>query len=522
MLKRVGSNLTGLEAWMERHGFWADPFGTLEADRERDVMDKFFVPLPAYTQIEGDNTALIFARRGAGKSAMRVNLANQKAPNNLKNEILAIEYTDFTRWLSKQRREKSPSIEPHIEAILLLGVEALVKTLCLAENRAQQLGLPAKIQLARFIKQVQPDLLSFEAFSAYWQTGEFVPNYSAWMEAKKERRLDDYLQTEMPATPHPILFLAQLSDLSPTNSQPPVSALRYFQAFVKLTQNCGFRAVYILVDRVDEYPETIETPSAQVAVLAPMLTHQPFLETPSAYFKFFLSEEAKKALLEQVPFRIDRIPQSQIVTLNWRIAQLEEMLSKKLRAYSDGNIPAFSSLCEGRHSKEIEDGLLANAGNSPRQLLQNANELCQLHVARTQGAEQIDLASWQAFQRKKELTDDSVVPDLVESAPLHPQARLIIDIRRRQISLDGKEKMVTGKPGAILFAMAQADGGFCSRDKLIAQVWAEEDAGGVSNQAVDRQISLLRKDLGDSGMLQNLVRTERGVGYRLLDYQLIG
>ena len=58
-------------------------------------------------------------------------------------------------------------------------------------------------------------------------------------------------------------------------------------------------------------------------------------------------------------------------------------------------------------------------------------------------------------------------------------------------------------------------GEVCTREEIIAQVWPEVEASGVSDQAVDSLVHRTRERLRSAGAEKQLIVTVRGQGFRL-------
>jgi two-component system, OmpR family, response regulator RegX3 len=86
---------------------------------------------------------------------------------------------------------------------------------------------------------------------------------------------------------------------------------------------------------------------------------------------------------------------------------------------------------------------------------------------------------------------------------------IMIDRRRRKISVAGTEATLTAKEFDLIVALAADPGAVVSREKLIAEVWDVNWYGPT--KTLDVHVSTLRQKLGDPG----LIETVRGVGYRL-------
>jgi two-component system response regulator RegX3 len=86
---------------------------------------------------------------------------------------------------------------------------------------------------------------------------------------------------------------------------------------------------------------------------------------------------------------------------------------------------------------------------------------------------------------------------------------IVIDRRRRKISVAGTEVVLTAKEFDLVAALAADPGAVVTREKLIADVWDVNWYGPT--KTLDVHVSTLRQKLGDP----DLIETVRGVGYRL-------
>jgi hypothetical protein len=67
----------------------------------------------------------------------------------------------------------------------------------------------------------------------------------------------------------------------------------------------------------------------------------------------------------------------------------------------------------------------------------------------------------------------------------------------------------------VLELLCDGEGRVCSRDEVIAAVWGEEEAAGVTEQAIDALIRRLRDRLAEPDPEHQYVVTVRGHGFRL-------
>ena len=86
-----------------------------------------------------------------------------------------------------------------------------------------------------------------------------------------------------------------------------------------------------------------------------------------------------------------------------------------------------------------------------------------------------------------------------------------IDTRRRVVTVDGSVVDLRTLEFELLAELAREAGRVVPRDRLLERVWGLSFAGGT--RTVDVHVAQLRKKLGR----RHLIKTVRGVGYRLLE-----
>ena len=90
---------------------------------------------------------------------------------------------------------------------------------------------------------------------------------------------------------------------------------------------------------------------------------------------------------------------------------------------------------------------------------------------------------------------------------------LVLDPDRHEVTIDGRDVMLTHVEFRILQSLLEADGRVLSRDQLLDAVWGEDQAD-VLDRTVDVHIRRLRDKLGDDPDAPRWVATVRGSGYR--------
>jgi len=113
---------------------------------------------------------------------------------------------------------------------------------------------------------------------------------------------------------------------------------------------------------------------------------------------------------------------------------------------------------------------------------------------------------------------DATMPmeDLDPKRFLHT-GRLVMDKKARRVWLGNKELVppLSASQFRLLMGLYEKAGKVVSRDELIQNIWQDEDASGVSDQALDALIRRLRDRIAEIDPDQKYIVTVRGHGIRL-------
>ena len=384
---------SGIDGWLFDLGFvHGNPFAHVEADRERAFLPRFFVPVAGYDHIAGNDTVVVFAPRGSGKSALRVMLASDCAPQNARSSYLAVEFTDFDALAQKQKRGEPILIDEYVSRLLQAAARVLWETFTApilqnssdidARERARSISPAGRTLLTRFVAMYYPELL-YPAGLHQWfcrLDAGFALSLEGVAGAVTERCLRQRLAATALAAQPLALLLAEMSDLREMAKTPAGGPREEMKRFVDLLVTLRIEAVHFLIDRLDENDITANRPEAQADILEPLLANLPVLELPGTAFKFFLAQETHEALTGRGSFRLDRLRTQAPVKVRWDRAQLEALLNARVNVYSDGRYEEFVMLWAGQApAGQIEQEMLDLALGSPRRLLTAGQLLFEVH-----------------------------------------------------------------------------------------------------------------------------------------------
>lgn len=125
-----------------------------------------------------------------------------------------------------------------------------------------------------------------------------------------------------------------------------------------------------------------------------------------------------------------------------------------------------------------------------------------------------DLLSVALAQQFLFLTSDATMPLLEGSA--HP-GRLMMDQKSRRVWVNQQQLVppLSAQQFKMLWMLYESQGQVVSRPELVATVWGDEQAAGVSDQALDALIRRLRDRLAALDPTHQYISTVRGHGVRL-------
>jgi hypothetical protein len=241
---------------------------------------------------------------------------------------------------------------------------------------------------------------------------------------------------------------------------------------------------------------------------------------PHLAMKFFVPRETRDALMARPAIRRDRLT-DQAVTVKWDRPHLKRLLDARLAVYStdeeygSAQVHDLTQVCEDswvtvgreqapqRLAEWMEDEMLRLAQGSPRRLLTAGQLLCEAHMRRHGPSGFLRKADWEEAKAR-----------LIQKMP--PLLRIQRD--SLTASVGDREIRLTPQQQHILLVLA-ASHGLCDREVLVSEVWGTPE--GIGEAAIDQAVRRLRERLGDDQVNPVYLRTERGRGFRLLNYEVV-
>ena len=199
-----------IQELLDHHGIHRNPFAEEDAQTDHIFKEACIDGTyhPAWDKVYGDPsepaTAVVFGEKGAGKTAMRLQIAchvEEYNRQNQKNRLFVIHYDDFNPFLDrfrlKSRRRQSVDrvlkewrLWDHMDAILSLGVTGIVDQIVGAKRPSEHTPCPIDRSLiARLDRHQSRDLLllaacydqsTAETVLGRWQRLRRALNFRCW------------------------------------------------------------------------------------------------------------------------------------------------------------------------------------------------------------------------------------------------------------------------------------------------------------------------------------------------------
>lgn len=368
-LYRQGGLENDLEKWLDKLGIRFNPFASQFLDAGADPRLPFYlVGHKDFSLLWGDWPSFVFASAGGGKSAFRVRLARACRVRQEGRFIFPIIYKLPSPTTLQQQ---SSLLAAHYAGLCSAAAIELLFHLAyqpwryfkLTEAEQKQLRLLLETTLTNFLNHLLAQLE---------QAGDLSPLTEMF----------DPTATQLTSPPSPTelrQFCLHLSQITVGPTLPDIEpAIRFNNIIHFIKNNLAFEAIYILVDGVDAYQETVNDPSLAYRLIDPLLHQLENWAARSIYLKFFLPLELQPLIAKSLQSLTTSV---KCVTIEWAKQTLVEMLQARLRAASDGSFVSFDALSTP-DLYQIETKLVDVAKPLPREVLVLAERLFVEHIRR--------------------------------------------------------------------------------------------------------------------------------------------
>jgi len=533
-------------SWLASWDFGGNPFESWEASRE-PWLGRYFIRRPFFEQLlSTPKSTLVFAPRGGGKSATRIMVEAECRPAVPTSPVLAVSFTDF-----------SPFIESHSQPPRLTLADYLPHLIGTALPQALNAVIGLQLPISEFHPTQIGELRYWlDHYAPYTLGAQYLCN----LIRPADPSLDDEMLALLAANiqsenPLPtglderatvtVRFLNALRSTQPIAPCSPVaSPSQEMRAFVQLALGllrCGpvpCNMLYLLIDGVDEYTLTQESPDASTEVLCALLGNVHFLEIPELAVKFFLPSEQRSAL-EHIA-RVDRLD---VITLTWESPQtsdepdyLRQLLRRRIAAFNTRGLIGLGELCDPAMRRWIDDAMLEEARDSPRNLIRLGDLLFAEHCRDLPDPGSVLLPTeWErALTRFRatvcgevQVQQTAISPITVAAAPTPSSPGipcLRVDLRSGRV-FRGTEELppLADLEYRLLAFLYRRKGQICTKDEIALAVYEpkygqliREKDSGISDETISRLLYRLRQRIDPPDQDEPVyVKTIKGRGYRL-------
>lgn len=157
---------------------------------------------------------------------------------------------------------------------------------------------------------------------------------------------------------------------------------------LKFVKKLRFKSIYVLIDRADETEKTGNNPEATYRLIQPIIKDLDLLSLSGFGFKFFLWDKIEPYYRNDA--RPDRITQYK---LNWTSKSLVDVLSRRLKAFSQGRISSIQSLMSEQLTLNIDEALCVMSNKSPRNMIRMCEQILAIQANRSGESSAIDIQS---------------------------------------------------------------------------------------------------------------------------------
>ncbi len=354
---------------------------------------------------------MIFAPRGGGKSAQRRMIEYKASEEN----VFAITYDLFENLAGISLRNLA--IEYHIRNIAQLGIIGFLLEFYSRGLQAAAFATLERQQVEALCQRYLGTITHVEALRAL--------NSLKTLSTKAKQLLRDWsgplntlFSTALTSSgfPHPVSLGSHPGQQTKKQEgeQPSKTHLEVIQSLIK---SIGFKSFYVLVDKVDETPQTGNNAEDSFSLMKPLLRDLELLQMKGVGFKFFLWDKLEPHYSEFA--RPDRIQQFR---LSWSKEQLRTMLSRRLEAFSNGKVGNLAQLTDADLAEPLHIIVVMFANGSPRDMIRVCQEILseQLRIdpnsERISGTAILEGITKFSQNRTQELLPAHIIRELVKVA----------------------------------------------------------------------------------------------------------
>lgn len=359
------------ETYLERMGFRGNPFASTNSENEESLAE-YFVPPPYFESVLGSpvspKTTIVFAPRGSGKTAQRRMIEIASAEAGGAHDFVCVTYSNFSAM-----DPRSVSLIDHLSAICRLLTTAALSHLEKDAERAKRITEHHKqilkyssTKLLNDLNQQEMELAISSVKSVGDRAGDIWHKYGGFIATAVAALMSKY----------GIDGVSLPKDLAARTESESATLGYLYPKLVEVLTAMGFKAVYVLVDKVDETGATGNNPAQAFNLIRPLIMDLSVVERPNVAFKFFLWDQLEDMFIEGGG-RSDRLGVSK---LHWTVPELAKMLTRRLEAFSNKKVGSFNELVDPEVSIDVHQLLSHLSPDSPRDMIRMCEQIVSEHT----------------------------------------------------------------------------------------------------------------------------------------------
>jgi hypothetical protein len=344
-------------------GFKENPFAYTDADKEQ-LITEYFVPPPYFEAIQGDykspSSSVVMAPRGSGKTAQRKMIEEWTKDK----PILSVTIDRFE--FGSTQTIDDVTLPYHLKSIITNTLLSLIFWTSEYPDTLKNLSKEDKKNLSILAHNYLGDLSGGQA-KEIMSSLKSLPQKIKTFWSENVGFLDSVVNFLLKNYDLPEIDLPSLKQEEKKLNE---SYKYQLELLFELSQKFGFKAIYILLDKIDETEKTGNDELASYKLIEPLIKDLDTHSINGYAFKYFLWDKIYPFYLKGG--RPDRITQHSLL---WSRNALKEMLSKRLSVFSDGNVTSFSQLFGTEFHTNADDIIITLSGYSPRNIIRLCDEI---------------------------------------------------------------------------------------------------------------------------------------------------
>ncbi len=339
--------------WLGHFGFRFDPFEYLESSADPNL-NRYLIGHEAFSVAWGELPVLIFSPPGGGKTALRIYTGRACWTGGGGYQPFPIHY----HLPSYFKNGDFFTLEEHLEQIVHSGAHAMFLAFAYYPLVFLNASPSLQKQLAHFI------------FT-------WIPNLDYYLDILRTEKQPDSVAAQLDRSYHlhqasdPSLLDLMRDTLEKHLTEPPatisLSIQKVFEQFTNwIVQDLGFRAVYLLLDGVDGFPELAKSPGSAARSLINLVVNAPDWSLSRIFIKGFLPLEMREHLHVHLKKHWSAFAQ---VELQWDEAMLADMIRRRVYAATDGEFASLGAVSSLPTVQDLELESVRAVNPLPREAL---------------------------------------------------------------------------------------------------------------------------------------------------------